>query len=84
MKYQDLKAGIRSHLEDPITQEQEPEPNPEEYGRLDVDLLLDKYRQDLKAYHEADCPPNMIKTQRILVDALALLLEQIDQGGAED
>lgn len=68
--------------EEPITQE--PEPDPEEYSRLDVDLLLDKYRQDLKAYHEADCPPNMIKTQRILVDALALLLEQIDQGGAED
>ena len=64
--------------------EAEAEPDPEEYGRLDVDLLLDKYRRDLKAYHEADCPPNMIKTQRILVDALALLLEQIDQGGAED
>lgn len=68
--------------EETITQE--PEPDPEEYGRLDVDLLLDKYRRDLKAYHEADCPPNMIKTQRILVDALALLLERIDQGGAED
>ena len=68
--------------EETITQE--PEPDPEEYGRLYVDLLLDKYRRDLKAYHEADCPPNMIKTQRILVDALALLLERIDQGGAED
>lgn len=78
-------AAARDELqEEPITQEQEPEPDPEEYGRLDVDLLLDKYRRDLKAYHEADCPPNMIKTQRILVDALALLLEQIDQGGAED
>lgn len=68
--------------EEPITQE--PEPDPEEYGRLDVDLLLDKYRRDLKSYHEADCPPSMIKTQKILVDALTLLLEQIDQGGAED
>ncbi len=78
-------AAARDELqEEPITQEQDPEPDPEEYGRLDVDLLLDKYRRDLKAYHEADCPPNMIKTQRILVDALALLLEQIDQGGAED
>lgn len=78
-------AAARDELqEEPITQEQEPEPDPEEYGRLDVDLLLDKYRRDLKAYHEADCPTNMIKTQRILVDALALLLEQIDQGGAED
>ena len=66
------------------TKVQEPEPNPEEYRRFDVDLLLDKYRRDLKAYHEADCPPNMIKTQRILVDALALLLQQFDQGGAED
>lgn len=76
-------AAARDELqEEPITQEQEPDP--EEYGRLDVDLLLDKYSRDLKAYHEADCPPNMIKTQRILVDALALLLEQIDQGGAED
>lgn len=68
--------------EEAITQE--PEPDPEEYGRLDVDLLLDKYRRDLKAYHEADCPQNMIQTQRILVDALTLLLERIDQGGAED
>ena len=68
--------------EEPITQE--PEPDPEEYGRLDVDLLLDKYRRDLKSYHEADCPPSMIKTQKILVDALTLLLEQIDRGGAED
>ena len=68
--------------EEPITKE--PEPDPEEYGRLDVDLLLDKYRRDLKSYHEADCPPSMIKTQKILVDALTLLLEQIDRGGAED
>lgn len=71
---------------EPITQEPEAEeaPDPEKYSRFDVDLLLDKYRRDLKAYHEADCPPNMIQTQRILVDALTLLLEQIDQGGAED
>ena len=66
------------------TDTQEPEPDPEEYGRLDVALLLDKYCRDLKAYHEADCPSNMIKTQRILVDALTLLLGQINQGGAED
>ena len=66
------------------TDTQEPEPDPEEYGRLDVALLLDKYRRDIKAYHEADCPSNMIKTQRILVDALTLLLGQINQGGAED
>ena len=62
----------------------ETEPDPEEYGRLDVDLLLDKYRRDLKSYHEAECPPNMIKTQRILVDALTLLFERINQGGVED
>ena len=51
----------------------------EGYGWLDVDLLLGKYRQDLKSYHEAGCPPNMIKTQRMLVDALALLLGHISQ-----
>ena len=72
--------------EEPITQE--PEPDPEEYGRLDVALLLDKYRRDLKAYREAfskeDCPPPIIQKQRIIADALALLLEQLDRGGAED
>lgn len=72
--------------EETITQE--PEPDPEEYGRLDVALLLDKYRRDLKAYREAfskeDCPPPIIQKQRIIADALALLLEQLDRGGAED
>ena len=73
-----------------ITQEPEAEagPDPEEYGRLDVALLLDKYRRDLKAYREAfskeDCPPPIIQKQRIIADALALLLEQLDRGGAED
>lgn len=73
-----------------ITQEPEAEaePDPEEYGRLDVALLLDKYRRDLKAYREAfskeDCPPPIIQKQRIIVDALTLLLGQIDQGGEED
>lgn len=70
--------------EETIPQELESEPDPKEYGRLDVDLLLDKYRQDLKAYKEADAPPNLIKKQKILVDALTLLLQQIDQGGAEN
>ena len=68
--------------------EAEAEPDPEEYGRLDVALLLDKYRRDLKAYREAfskeDCPPPIIQKQRIIADALALLLEQLDRGGAED
>lgn len=67
---------------------QEPKPDPEEYGRLDVALLLDKYRRDLKAYREAfskeDCPPPIIQKQRIIADALTLLLEQLDRGGAED
>ena len=76
--------GCMGYEEKAQEPEAEAEPDPEEYGRLDVALLLDKYRRDLKAYHEADCPPNMIKTQRILVDALALLLQQFDQGGAED
>ena len=78
------QAEAQEGQQEAETEVQEPEPNPEEYRRFDVDLLLDKYRRDLKAYHEADCPPNMIKTQRILVDALALLLQQFDQGGAED
>lgn len=82
-------AAARDELqEEPITQEQEPEPDPEEYGRLDVALLLDKYRRDLKAYRKAfskeDCPPPIIQKQRIIADALALLLEQLDRGGAED
>ena len=78
------QAEAQEGQQEAETEVQEPEPNPEEYRRFDVDLLLDKDRRDLKAYHEADCPPNMIKTQRILVDALALLLQQFDQGGAED
>lgn len=84
---QELAEAMDERQEaEPITQEPEaePEPDPEEYSRFDVDLLLDKYRRELKAYHEANCPTNLIKKQRILVDALALLLEQIDQGGAED
>ena len=57
-----------------VTQEleAEAEPDPEEYGQLDVALLLDKYRRDLKAYREAfskeDCPPPIIQKQRIIVD----------------
>lgn len=71
--------------EEPITaQEPEAESDPEKYDQLDVDLLLDKYRRDLKSYHEAECPPNIIKKQKILVDALTFLLERLDQGGAED
>ncbi|HCT90964.1 MAG TPA: hypothetical protein DF613_06245 [Lachnospiraceae bacterium] len=58
------------------------EPDPEEYTRLDVDLLLDKYLRDLRKYREAfsgeDCPPPIIKRYVILVDALELLLEKID------
>ena len=76
--------GCMGYEEKAQEPEAEAEPDPEEYGRLDVALLLDKYRRDIKAYHEADCPSNMIKTQRILVDALTLLLGQINQGGAED
>lgn len=81
-----IDADFREVEDGPITQEPEPEPepDPEKYSRLDVDLLLDEYRRDLKEYHEADCPVNLIKKQRILVDALTLLLEQIDQGGVED
>ena len=80
--------GCMGYEEKAQEPEAEAEPDPEEYGRLDVDLLLDKYRRDLKAYREAfskeDCPPPIIQKQRIIVDALTLLLERIDQGGAED
>lgn len=61
----------------------EPEPNPEEYERLDVQFLLDKSSQDLRDYKEAGCPPNMIRKQRIMVDALTLLIKQLEEGGAE-
>ena len=74
--------------EETVPQELEPEQDPEEYGRLDVALLLDKYRRDLMAYREAfskeDCPPPIIQKQRMIVDALALLLERMDEGGAGD
>lgn len=62
--------------------EAEAGPDPEEYTRLDVDLLLDKYLRDLRKCQEAfsgeDCPPPIIKKHVILVDALELLLEKID------
>ena len=80
--------GCMGYEEKAQEPEAEAEPDPEEYGRLDVALLLDKYRRDLKAYREAfskeDCPPPIIQKQRIIADALALLLEQLDRGGAED
>lgn len=82
------ESGCMGYEEKAQEPEAEAEPDPEEYGRLDVALLLDKYRWDLKAYREAfskeDCPPPIIQKQRIIADALALLLEQLDRGGAED
>ena len=65
----------------PITSQEpdaEAERNPEEYARIDVYLLLGKYRRDLKEFIEVGCPTNMIRTKRIQVDALELLLEKID------
>ena len=82
------ESGCMGYEEKAQEPEAEAEPDPEEYGRLDVALLLDKYRRDLKAYREAfskeDCPPPIIQKQRIIADALVLLLEQLDRGGAED
>ena len=82
------ESGCMGYEEKAQEPEAEAEPDPEEYGRLDVALLLDKYRRDLKAYREAfskeDCPPPIIQKQRIIADALVLLLEQLDGGGAED
>lgn len=57
---------------------QEPDVDPEAYGKFDVAMLLDKYSRDLTEYREcfADdrCPPPIMKKQRILVDALELLI----------
>lgn len=65
------------------TEEPEEQPDPEKYERLDVQLLLDKSSLDLKNYKEAGCPPNMIRKKRIMVDALTLLIKQLEEGGAE-
>lgn len=63
----DLKSGMEEKREGKLQ---------EEYKRIDVALLLDKYIKDLKEYREADVPEHMIQEQSILVDALTLLLEQ--------
>lgn len=72
-----IDADFRE-VEDDGESEPENEADPEEYERLDVDLLLHKHRQDLKAFKEVGCPANVIKKQKILVDALEFLLERID------
>ena len=65
--------------------EAEAEPNPEEYGRFDVESILKKEKGYLDGGREADCPAKFIKEHKILVDALTLLLEKMDaEGGAED
>lgn len=50
---------------------------PEGYTHLDVALLLDKYSRNLTEYRKCfagdECPPPLLKKQRILVDALGLL-----------
>ena len=64
---------------------QEPEPNPEEYSRLDVADILKKESGYVKDGRKAGAPKMFIRNHKILVDALTLLLEKMDaEGGAED
>lgn len=56
------------------------EPDPEYYDSRDIKDLLKKHEKDLKAYREVGgMPDNMLKRERILVDALTFYLEEIDR-----
>lgn len=66
-------------------------PDPEQYSTRDIKEILRKYEADLKAYREVGgLPERLLKKQRILVDALTLLLHETEQreieaeGGGED
>ena len=48
--------------------------NPEQYTGMDIRLLLHRYKNDLKEYKKLEAPFLIIQRQRILVDALELLL----------
>ncbi|MCM1027838.1 MAG: hypothetical protein NC432_15540 [Roseburia sp.] len=67
------------------------EADPEQYGARDIREVLRTHEADLKAYREVDgLPEKLMKKQRILVDALTLLLHETEQreieaeGGGED
>lgn len=62
-----------------------PKQDPTKYDRIDVVILLDKYRADLKAYLEMEkagkgkVPAKLVKRHTILVDALEELKAKIEQ-----
>ena len=67
------------------------QPDPEQYSARDIKEVLKKHEADLKAYREVgEMPEKLMKKQRILVDALTLLLHETEQreieaeGGSED
>lgn len=62
------------------TEQLEEVQDPECYTARDVKELLAKNEADLKAYREVEgLPEKLIKKQRILVDALALFLKEIER-----
>lgn len=70
---------------------QEQQTDPEQYSARDIKEVLRKHEADLKAYREVgELPEKLMKKQRILVDALTLLLHETEQreieaeGGGED
>ena len=61
----------------PAAQEPEIVEDPESYTLADVKEQLRKHEADLKAYREVgDLPSPMMQKQKILVDALQLLVEK--------
>lgn len=67
------------------------QPDPEQYSARDIKEVLGKHEADLKAYREVGgLPEKLLKKQRILVDALTLLLHETEkqkievEGGSED
>lgn len=59
---------------------QEQQADPEQYDARDVKEVLRKHEADLKAYREVgELPEKLMKKQRILVDALTLLLHEAEQ-----
>lgn len=60
--------------------------NPEEYDRFDVESILKKEKGYFDGGREAGAPAKFIRSRKILVDALTLLLEKMDagEGGEED
>lgn len=56
------------------------QPDPEQYTVRDIKEILTKHEADLKAYREVGgMPEKLLKKQRILVDALTLLLHEEQQ-----